>query len=810
MFSFLGRVIVTHPWKICAGWLALAMGLYAVAPAWHTKAQDDDIHFLPERCSSVRGYHLLEKAFPQDVFASKAVFVIERNGRCLTRADFTLVDHLTADLERLRREEPDLRIGSIASYRDLAIGKRLISADKQCTLIQMSLGSPFLAEQTRRTMDRAEYRLRQRLKGAVADLPHFYATGAAGVGRDMNKACADSLDGTTWATVILVVVILLVVYRAPLLALVPLLTIAVSVVVSLKVLALATLLPGIHLVNVSKVFAIVILYGAGTDYCLFLISRYREELEADYSLGLALRRSICAVGGALTASAATVMCGLGLMIVAEFAKVRYAGPAIAVSLGVALLASLTLAPALLQLLGNVVFWPRGTPRGRRDRAVDELDRKNLLPLERAAILAHYRPGFWHWISRKVVARPVLVWSTAVLLLLPLAALGLHVEANYQPTGELPPASRSILGLKAIQRHFTAGETGPITVLLSSPTDWDTPEGHDTLEHLCASFASLDNVAEVRSLTQPLGQPLAEAAGPVEENGLLGKLFQVVKPGVNLAMEAAHQASLKHYVATLPKEDGGLSVTRLDLVLRSDPFASASLTTLGVVQAFLEHELPRCPLPSGGAKAEIYGLMVNSHDLAEVTEADRFRVNCFTLLGIFLILLGLVRRPWLAAYLLVTVLFSYFATMGATLLAGSYWSGRPLDQVDWRVPFFLFTILVAVGEDYNILLVTRILQERAKHGSSEGIRRALAHTGGTITSCGLIMAGTFATLMLAGLGTLKQVGFALAFGVLIDTFVVRTFLVPAFILMVWGKEKPVLTLHGRRQTARSPFGMRRAA
>src|SRR6516164_236290 len=115
-------------------------------------------------------------------------------------------------------------------------------------------------------------------------------------------------------------------------------------------------------------------------------------------------------------------------------------------------------------------------------------------------------------------------------------------------------------------------------------------------------------------------------------------------------------------------------------------------------------------------------------------------------------------------------------------------------LDWRVPFFLFTILVAVGEDYNILLVCRALEERKRHGPVEGMRRALARTGGAITSCGLIMAGTFATLMLGGLNTLAQIGFALAFGVLIDTFVVRPFLVPACAILFWrgasGTEKAV--------------------
>src|SRR5262249_15117900 len=160
-----------------------------------------------------------------------------------------------------------------------------------------------------------------RLAQAATPGLDLYTTGPAGVGRDLTAASADSLESTTLATVVLVVVILLLVHRAPLMACVPLLTIAGSVWVALKLLAVCTLIPAFYLVNISHIFAVVMLYGAGTDYCLFLISRYREELARGQPREAALARSVGGVGGALAASAGTVICGLGLMGLAEFAKV---------------------------------------------------------------------------------------------------------------------------------------------------------------------------------------------------------------------------------------------------------------------------------------------------------------------------------------------------------------------------------------------------------------------------------------------------------------------------------------------------------
>jgi RND superfamily putative drug exporter len=359
-------------------------------------------------------------------------------------------------------------------------------------------------------------------------------------------------------------------------------------------------------------------------------------------------------------------------------------------------------------------------------------------------------------------------------------------------GELRPTAGSIRGMDVIQHRFTAGETGPVTVLLTAPTDWNGPEGRRVLARASRALGYLNNVAEVRSLTQPLGTPLPEAPrlSPPAKKGVLAGLLNSMRKGVDEVREQTDRSAREFYLAELPDApDGRRYVTRIDVVVRSEPFSPASVETLDVIQAWLHNELPREAAALGGVGCECYGVTVNARDLARVTENDRYRVNVLVIGGILLILVVLVRRLWLAVYLLLTVLVSYLAALGATALAGTLWAGRPLDEVDWRVPFFLFTILVAVGEDYNILIIDRALKERRRHGTDEGMRRALARTGGTITSCGLIMAGTFSTLMFGGLGTLVQCGFALAVGVLLDTFVVRPFLVPAFTLLVWrGKEQ----------------------
>src|SRR5262245_2220818 len=217
MFSRLGRFTVSHPRWICAAWLILGAALTVIAPTWGDQTQDDDIRFLPANCPSVRGFQTLERAFPQDVFASRAVLAVERLETELTPSDLALADRITAAIEKLRRAEPELKITGVTSYRDGVIGRRLLSADRHATVIQISLGTPYLAVQTRTTVDRCEAVARAEMDHTNAAAPAVHMTGPAGIGRDLVRASAESLDHTTWATVALVLIVLLAVYRSPLL-----------------------------------------------------------------------------------------------------------------------------------------------------------------------------------------------------------------------------------------------------------------------------------------------------------------------------------------------------------------------------------------------------------------------------------------------------------------------------------------------------------------------------------------------------------------------------------------------------------------
>lgn len=772
MFSLIAKVVDRRAWAFVVGWVAFAGLLLATAPSWDSVSRDDDVSFFPPGSPTVVGQGLLQRGFPRDVAGSQVVVIAERRDGKLGRADFAFLDRLSAALAGLVETEPTLGFRQVLDHRALVIGPRLIGTApddaSQATLVVVLLRGTYLAKQSRLAVERIVREVNEFRPRAPEGLA-LGITGSAAVGRDMNTASNESLANTTTATIALVVAILLIVYRSPLLALIPLVTIALSVWTSLMGIAWLTRLPGLHfqVIGITKIFVIVVLFGAGTDYCLFLIARYREELARGRSQRSALREAIEQVGGALVASAGTVVIGLGMLWFSSFAKIQYTGPTIALSLVIGLVASLTLAPVLLHWLRGAVFFPFKPPHHIAGHDVEE-EMLEQTPMS----------GFWSWVANVVVSRPGLILAVSVLALTPFAVLGARTKENYSQLSDLGPEQMSIVGARMVERYFAAGELAPATVLVEHPSlNFRSEQGRAAIDAVSRTLMALPNVAEVRSVSQPLGKPADPKAGLQQR--LLDMTARPLADPRYVSVAAADPRDADH-------------ITRIDVVFQSDPFSDEGMTTLDRLRETVADAAKPGGALAGATTIGTAGSTAMVDDLRDVTTRDQRRMYILVTVGVYLILLFLIRRPFICLYLIATVVFGYLASLGMTDLVFRYLhpGPEPWGGLDWKVGFFLFVILVAIGEDYNIFLMARVLEEERKHGPIEGTRRAVAHTGGIISSCGLIMAGTFGSMLTGSLTALRELGFALGLGVLLDTFIVRPILVPAFVVL-WHR-----TLHRR--------------
>ena len=522
-----------------------------------------------------------------------------------------------------------------------------------------------------------------------------HVTGTPALLSDFNSAIKEADTTLLLATGLLVLVLLLAVYRSPILALLPLAVVVVAYSVASGVIYLLAK-AGLPVDSTSTSLLLVLMFGAGTDYCLLLVARYRANLRAGENVADAVGRALPQAAPAMIASAVTVIAAMLAMLAGVLGLNRTLGPVNAIGIAIVLLASLTLLPAVLAVAGERAFWP-----GRPDAA------------EKAG-------GVWQRLGERVRRRP-LPWLAAVVLLLGAGAGGISVyELHSDWFRQFKNETDGTRGYEALKTGFPAGALAPTTVLLERSDGPVTP-------------------ADVAAVQERLrGGPGIAAVTDVQRRSTDGRAATLV------------------------------------FTVNDDPFGNPAVLRIDDIRASLEAPRPglRALLAEGSARQA---------DFRAAGVRDSKVIAPIVLLVVLLTLIVLLRALVAPLFLLATVILSYLATVGISLLVFRYLFGQ--DAVDPEFLLIVFIFLVALGADYNIFLMSRVREEAQQHGTSEGMLRALVATGPVITSAGLILAGTFSVLAVLPIWELVQIGFAVALGVLIDTFLVRSILVPAIVWKV---------------------------
>jgi RND superfamily putative drug exporter len=766
MFQRLAAAAVRHARLLVALWLAAPAALVLLAPSLQSVATQDAAAFLPPGSPSEVAENISRQAFPTDPVRDSAIVVFERRTGPLTAVDRRFI---AAQARLLSSPALSANVGVVQSaVTQPNLAPFLRSPDGRAELIIASFRQTSFSPTTVRTIGAIRHGLaHDRPPGLSAHL-----TGFAGLAVDQVGAIETSFRQTAILTVVLVLLILLFIYRSPVAALIPLVTIGVSFLIARALVALLAD-GGLSVSGQAETFMIVMVFGAGTDYCLFLVSRYREQ-RSNPAERQPLRRTIGLVGPVIAASGATVIVGFASQAAAKSGLYKTMGPAIAVAIAVTVLASLTLTPALLALLGRHAFWPQQpTPTGQGEQISPRWQRR----------------------AARVAAQPlVLLIAGTLLLQLPAAGLGWYHE-SFDLIQELPGSADAKTGYATLARHYPPGIVSPVFVLISSDHGLLGDADVRALDTVTSRLRALPGVAQVRSLSLPAGQPLTQQTLPALLGGRGGSLGSELDPnkvdvtplynalaapgGMHLTGSLLRRyPQITHRLGYLLSADQ--HTTRLVVSLANNPYDNTSLATFGQLDDVVTSTLAGTSLT--GSTVHLAGPSAFYADIRSTQDRDFRTIVAVLLAGIFAVLVLLLRSLLAPLYLLATVLLSFAASLGITVAVFQGLLGN--SGLSFFLAPLLFVVLVALGADYNIFIVGRIREEIAAGLSvRDATQRGLAVTGSVITSAGLVMAGTFAGLMLSPLANLRQIGFAVSVGVLLDTFVVRTMLVPSIIMLI---------------------------
>jgi RND superfamily putative drug exporter len=686
MFLQLGRGVVGHPWRVIGVWVVAAVAIIGLAPKLATTT--NEASFLPAHYQSVQAQDLQQKAFP-NAAAPAAIVVFERSdGQPLTAADSAKVAAIATGLASEH----------IPTLTTVQAGP--LSANRLVQTISVQM--PSSQGQLTKAQTKAVKILRDDVSSMVAGTDmRAGVTGTAAQFVDQQQSGNKATEAIAVGTIGLIIVLLLVIFRSPVITLLPVLTIGLVSQVATGLIASTSKAFGLNVDSTVSAMLIVVLFGVGTDYILFLLFRYRERLRAGEAPKAAMVSAMGRVGPAIATAAGAVIIAFLALTLSSLGLFRSLGPALAIAVATTLVAGLTLIPAIVSLLGTKVFWPssawKAEPNGARFRAIgNALGR---------------RPGRFAAVSGGLLA------------VLAVAAIGFH--PTFDLTSGNQASTQSAIYSNVLLKGFPAGATEPSDVLVQSTSG--RPLDAAALNAYRARLAAVPGVAEV-------GAPRLAEAGTVAD-------YQVVlsSPGESEAAMVTVRGPLGRAASTAPSGTqalvGGITSVYVDL------------------QAAMDHD---------------YAIV--------------FPVAAVLILLILALLLRSIVAPW---YLMGAVGLGFAATLGAAVVVFQDLGGT--SGLTFILPIIMYLFVVALGTDYNILMISR-LREEAGRGRSSRAAAAMAvrHAGPTIASAGLILAGTFASLMLAGGSTLSQMGFAVSFGIAIAAFVMAMFLTPALTALIGHK------------------------
>jgi putative drug exporter of the RND superfamily len=739
-YEALGRFVVRFRWAIVAFWIAAAVLTSAALPSIGSEVNDNNSAFLKSSEPSIKAANLASPILGQGVsgnITSIPLVAVQDNGR-LDASDVAAIGRLAKLLE----DEPKIASVQVAG----------VSPDAQAVQLRVRARISVSAtpDKDKSLVDAMEARFP---KANPPSGLHFYVTGQIAT-IVANQQQSDKQGGEVQgASFVFIIILLLIVFRSLPAALVTLLPAGLALTISGRLIG-ALGEGGLQVSSITQILLIVLLLGAGTDYGLFYVFRVREELRDGHDAHTAVERALLRVGESITGSAGTVIIALLTLLFASFGLYHDLGIPLAVGMAVMLMIGLTLLPALLAILGRKAFWPAKIEPGTQ------------------------KEGVWGHVAGALVQRPKLTLGVGVLVFLALAAGALGYKAGGFGGATNPPkGSAAAIGNAALSRHFPHNASNPANIVFKYHGSlWTSPQ------RITQAQQTLEASGKFKQLAGPLN-PNGTTLTPEQLTQLYAKLGPPQVLPVRQAKSTVSPALYNAYRAD------SLFVSRNGEVMQFEAGLTAgSQDSTAAMNATpqIRDVVTSAAHASGAAEYGLAGEAAAVYDINHTANHDLAVVVPIAIVAIGLLLALVLRSAVAPLYLIVSVALSYVASLGLATIVFIDLGGD--GGISFILPFLMFIFLLALGEDYNILVMTRIREEARERPLREAVVRAISRTGSTVTSAGVILGGTFAVFAVvggsgSGNGQLHAIGFGLAAGILMDTFLVRTLLVPSVVVLL---------------------------